>query len=259
MSKRHFNLFLAFLAVSVLLMIYQTSKGPIRPLGFLIHPLNFLNDSVRKVSSSLGASVENITVKQKEIEDMRKNIAVLELENQTLKEIELENERLRELLSLRKRQSGFPIAAQVIGRGNNLWSHTLIIDKGMADSIRKGMAVITVKGLVGKIHEVYDSYSSVLIISDKRFKVAVRLQASRTEGIFSGSGSRGGTIEYVSTANPIKEGEVVVTSGLDSLFPTGLSIGYVSGVSKTDRKLFQDIEAIPFVDSMRVEEVIILR
>ncbi|MBI4823553.1 MAG: rod shape-determining protein MreC [Nitrospirae bacterium] len=259
MSKKHFRVFLVFLVVTVTMMVYQASKGPIMPLGFLMHPLNLLNDSIRQVSYRISASIENLTITQKEIEDMRNAIAFLRLQNQKLKEIELENERLKDLLSLKKRQQGLPVSASVIARGNDLWSHTLIIDKGRADSITKGMAVITVKGLAGKIHEVYDSYSSVLLITDKRFKAGVRLQAGRAEGIFSGSGGRHGIIQYISTVETVREEEVIVTSGLDSLFPPGLGIGYISGVFKSDRKLFQDIEVTLFVDTMKVEEVIVLR
>ncbi len=99
----------------------------------------------------------------------------------------------------------------------------------------------------------------MLFIDDTRFKASARLQASRTEGVFAGTGARQGRLDYVGVAEPVKEGEVVVTSGLDGIFPPGLSIGYVLKTPKTGKKLFQDISVMPFADTKKLEEVIIIR
>lgn len=257
-TLRHFRLFLTLLISTILIMAYQGYKGAIRPLDFLGVPMNFLSDSVKKTGSSLSL-LKRITVRDKEIKVLETELNRLRLENQLLKEIEIENTRLRELILLKERQSGYLTTARVIGRKNNPWANMFIIDKGSRDSISKDMAVITPKGLLGKVQDVYELYSSVLLIDDIRFKAAVRLQASRVEAIFSGTGLRGGKIDYIDIAETVKKDEVVVTSGLDGIFAAGLSIGYVSDVLKTEGKPFQDIDVTPFVDTRKVEEVVILR
>lgn len=259
MSKNHFRLFLALIAISILLMVYQTSKGTLQPLGFLMHPLISMNDSIGRIRTSSKITLKTVTLKYEELQALKEEIGKLKIENQRLTELELENQRLRELLPLKEIEFGYFTSARVIARGSNPWSNMLIIDKGRQDSLRKDMVVITPMGLAGKIHAVYESYSSVLLIDDVRFKAGARLQAGRAEGIFSGRNSRTCGIDYVNSRETVKEGEVVVTSGLDGIFPPGLNIGYVSKVMRTGRKLFLDIDVIPFVDTRKIEEVVILQ
>ena len=94
------------------------------------------------------------------------------------------------------------------------------------------MAVITPRGLVGKILSSSDSYSSVLLINDINFSAAIRLHESRTEGIISGIGSKTCILKYVSHEYEVKANEMVLTSGLDSLFPVDIPVGSVTKITK---------------------------
>jgi rod shape-determining protein MreC len=112
---------------------------------------------------------------------------------------------------------------------------------------------------VGKIVAVSASSSSLLLLTDLNFSVAVRLQESRREGILSGTGLRKCQLKYIPQEEVVKLGVAVITSGLDSLFPEGIPVGYISKVNKKGTALFQDIEVTPFADDTKVEEVAIIR
>ena len=167
--------------------------------------------------------------------------------------------RLRELLSLKEKERGYVTTARVIARSMEQWSNTVVLDKGLSDGIEKDMIAVTDKGLVGKISGVSQSYSYLLLLSDINFSAAARLQNSRTEGVISGTGFRKCQLKYVPYEEEVKKGDIVITSGLDLLFPPGIPIGYVSKVNKKDIGMFQDIEVIPFADDAKIEFVAIIR
>jgi len=179
-------------------------------------------------------------------------------EQQKYQETLLENRRLNELLSLKEREHGYVTTARVVSRGADQWSNTFVLDKGYSDGVTKDMTAITSKGLVGKIIQVSTSSSSLLLLTDLNFSAAVRLQESRREGILAGTGLRRCQLKYIPPDEEVKQGVAVITSGLDSLFPQGLPVGYVSKVEKKGTGLFQNIEVTPFQDNAEVEEVAII-
>jgi rod shape-determining protein MreC len=179
-------------------------------------------------------------------------------ERQKYEEAFLENKRLKEILSLKEKEHRYVTSARVIARGPDQWSNTFVLDKGLPAGIQKDMTAITTKGLVGKISEVSNSYSYLLLLTDINFSATVRLQEGRMEGIISGTGLRKCQLKYIPYDEEVKKGDVLITSGLDSLFPKGIPVGYVSKVDKKGSGLFQNIEVTPFVNNRSIEEVAII-
>jgi rod shape-determining protein MreC len=179
-------------------------------------------------------------------------------ERQKYEEAFLENKRLKEILSLKEKEHRYVTVARVIARGPDQWSNTFVLDKGLPAGIQKDMTAITTKGLVGKISEVSNSYSYLLLLTDINFSATVRLQEGRMEGIISGTGLRKCQLKYIPYDEEVKKGDVLITSGLDSLFPKGIPVGYVSKVDKKGSGIFQNIEVTPFVNNRSIEEVAII-
>lgn len=256
--RRLFPLFLV-LVLSLTLMTYQSNKGIIAPFRFLSNPLNYLNDAIHSLSISVKEPFRKITVRDEENKKLRGEIHRLLLEQQRYRDLFFENQRLREILSLKERERRYITAARIISRGLDLWSNTLVIEKGKRDGITKDMAVITPLGLVGKISMVTDHYAYVLLITDINFSAAVRIQETRKEAILSGTGARRCVLKYIPEEGVIKEGEAVVTSGFDDVFPQELIVGHVSKVSKKGTSIFQQVEVTPSQDLTKLDEVIIVR
>jgi rod shape-determining protein MreC len=179
-------------------------------------------------------------------------------ERQKYEEAFLENKRLKEILLLKEKEHRYVTVARVIARGPDQWSNTFVLDKGLPAGIQKDMTAITTKGLVGKISEVSNSYSYLLLLTDINFSATVRLQEGRMEGIISGTGLRKCQLKYIPYDEEVKKGDVLITSGLDSLFPKGIPVGYVSKVDKKGSGIFQNIEVTPFVNNRTIEEVAII-
>ena len=150
-------------------------------------------------------------------------------------------------------------AAEVFARDPSNWFYLIWINKGAADGIAKDMVAVTPLGPVGKVRRVFDTNSSIMLLTDVNSSVAVRLQSSRVAGILEGRGDGTCSIKYVSKRVEVKTGEKVLTSGLDGIFPEGLLVGYVSEVRKEGGEMFQLIRVLPAQDLNAIEEVVILK
>ncbi len=229
-------------------------------MNFISGPLTFLHASSHSLTEAVERPFRMIALRDKDNVELKKKVADLELEAAKYREVVLENKRLRELLSLREYHKNYIASAKVIARGTDNWTHTLLIDKGSRDDLAKDMAAITPRGLAGKITGVSASYAYLLLLNDINFSASVRLQGSRTEGILSGTGSRTCILKYVPFDEAVKTGDIVITSGLDMLFPPGIPVGYVTKVdSKSGGGYFQYIEVQPYQDSAKIEEVVIVK
>lgn len=258
MPKKRLLLFL-FIILSIGLMTYQSNKGYFHPLKFLNNVLNGLHGIVDSISDSVTSPFKRMLLREQENVRLKAELDTLLKEQQEYHEALRENKRLRELLSLKEKGQKFVAAARIISRSADFWSNTFVLDKGYQDGVMKDMTAVTHKGLAGKISDISHSYSSLLLLTDINFSASIRLQESRREGILSGMGYRKCQLKYIPYDEEVTVGDIVISSGLDELFPKEIPVGYVSRVDKKSTGLFQYIEVLPFVDTTKIEEVAIIK
>ena len=254
---------IAFLALALILLSYSLKHGT--GTGFVkkivleaaapVH--NILILSVKSVSDAWFRYVFLVGLQQDNI-DLKKKINELKAELILYQEGYLESQRLKKLLSLKDTYSYHFISAQVIAKEPAALSRIIMINKGSAHGLKTGMPVIAPPGLVGRLTDVSWHVSKVLLFIDESSNIDAILQGPRTQGIIRGAGSRGCELRYILKNQDVKEGEVVVSSGIGGVFPKGLLIGVVRGVVKHDTGLFLNINVTPFVDFSKLEEVLIL-
>ncbi|MDM8553071.1 rod shape-determining protein MreC [Desulfobacterales bacterium HSG2] len=177
--------------------------------------------------------------------------------NNRCNEIELSNSRLRNLLNFRKTMNEEALAAKVISKDPCPWFKSIIIDKGSTDGIEKGMPVVIPEGIAGLITDVSYFYSKVLLVIDQNSAVDALVQRTRARGIIKGDADRC-FFKYVLRKHVITEGDIVVSSGLDGVFPKGLRVGNVSGVTRSNAGIFQEVIVTPFADFEKLEEVLVV-
>jgi rod shape-determining protein MreC len=188
---------------------------------------------------------------------MRAELNRLELRNRELESEAAEAQRLEVLLNFRESHLETPmLAAQVIGASADPTSHTLFINRGEHDRIRRNLPVITPDGIVGKIVEVFPASSQVLLINDKESGVGALFSDTRTHGVVKGSGDPEPVMDYVANDEKVTYGETVLTSGDDRIFPKGLLIGTVA--DNRPGNTFQTIHVKPATRLDRLEEVLVL-
>jgi rod shape-determining protein MreC len=184
------------------------------------------------------------------------------MENQVLREDKMELRRLRSLLgfrdiSLDKYQM---VGARVIARSPNNWYRNIVIDKGTDSGIRKGMAVISPNGLVGRVASVSRESAHVDLIIHREIAVGAIVQENReTQGIVEGLGiSQSLRMVNIPYYSSIKEGYHIITSGLSESYPKGIDIGRVKEVDLQPDGILLSALVEPSVDFDKLEEVLVI-
>ena len=217
-------------------------------------------------------SVKQFTQRWRNYNQLEADYEALALENQQLsleldsaQEAIQENERLKNALDAKSRYEALdPIFARVIAREPGQWFETFSINRGNADGVAAGMAVVNGSGLIGRVYEAGMNYAKVICIIDSRSAVACMVQSTRDNGIMRGrvaatSNDAECFVYYLPNLNSIMPGDSVITSGTDSLFPKGLHIGSVTAVSMDAGSEGSYAVVTPSVDFRHLEEVFVLR
>lgn len=207
-------------------------------------------------------SVENyfflLNVRKYNVELLSQNRKLMN-ELASFREVALENKRLRKLVSFSQSIAGRKITAKVIAQDLLPEFRTLRLNKGESDGVVRGMAVVTHEGIVGRIIRVDKNYSDVLTLLDSSSNVAGLVQRNRTRGVVEGYTENLLRMKHVRRTDDIRNGDVIISSGIGTLFPKGLVIGKVVSVHKQKHGITQTIEIYPSVDFPRLEEVIIIK
>jgi rod shape-determining protein MreC len=198
---------------------------------------------------------------------LRQENAELKGKVASVEETRLENERLRKLLAYAEDKPWMRIPARVIAVNPTSTLASFRINRGEQDGVRRGMPVVTPDGVVGQVLRATGGYADVLLINDVKSHIGVRVERSRARGTASGAG--GGRaltlendgallLENVMRSDDLKEGDRLVTSGTDGIFPPGLVMGRAAAVHRKPTGMFLAAELLPEVDLNKVEEVFVL-
>ena len=227
-------------------------------LMWIMRPLQIAAQGTVNWISTVHESYDTLAGFRAENERLRKRIQALEVERQKLLEAQVSNSRLTQLLDLRSHLPGAAITASIIGHSVTSWFQSCLLDKGSSDGVRKGMAVVTPLGVVGQVVSVTPRTAKVLLLTDANSGIDVLVQRTRTRGIVSGSLENGTVLKYVKRSEDVQEGDRLITSGVDGVFPKSLLVGTVIKVVKQHIGLFQFIEVLPAVQPARIEEVLVV-
>lgn len=174
------------------------------------------------------------------------------------KELEHSNIRFRNILDFKTRSYYRTVACEVVGKDPSPWFKTLIVDKGRANGIQKGLAVVAPEGVVGQVIDVTDNFSKILLIIDPNSAVDALVQETRSRGIVKGDFPGTCQFRYMSRKDDVSVGNFVISSGLDGVFLKGFPIGRVQEIARHHSGIFQDIVITPHVDFEKLEEVLVV-
>jgi len=193
----------------------------------------------------------------KENEEIRRENDALKLQIAQLQGKAAEADRLAVLLNFRQAHTEVPmLGARVIATGAGTASLTIRLDRGERDGVRKNMGVITPDGVVGKVVETYPNASQVLLLTDKESGVGAMLADSRIQSPVGGQGEPLLVMKYVPNDDEVNQGERVITSGMDRIFPRDLPVGTVTEIKPGNP--FKQIRIKPAANLERLEEVLVL-
>lgn len=252
------------LAAAAVVLLNSTVARPVR--GITARLTAPLQASLSRLGNSLRemvATVDDLATLRRRNAELEALVASLTIENLRLTEVEAENERLRRLLDFANATAGNSyrggqVVGRVLSREPGSLVEAVLIDLGERHGIRVGMPVVTERGLVGRVSEVYGNTSRVLLITDSDSMVNAMLQNSRLRGVLRGRANQPPVLDYLPPDQPVPVGDIVLTSGEAGNFPAGIPIGQVISVEHNDVEMFQRAVVRTTVDFNSLENVLVV-
>jgi len=260
---RRYALLLGVLFTSLFLLTIQTrGGGPTRAADLLALTLNPVQSVLARVHRAALGTWHTLV----DWRSVRSENAVLRAENERLRiqalqvrETDQENKRLRRLLALRDRLPLTTLTGEIIGRDGGGWARSLTVNRGKSDGIAQQMPVIVPEGLVGRVAQVRTGASVVQLLNDPASTVGAVVQRTRTAGLIEGEPSGGLRFKFMARDGAgVTAGDLIVTSGVGSLFPKGIPVGRITAIEDKGSALFHFAVVVPAVDFARVEEILLL-
>ncbi len=256
---------LSFLFVLSLPLISINMQRKPFATGWYDKPFSFLASVTQSAFFSFSDGVRSNTQMYLNLVNIKKENAQLKDENQKLmallegqNELSKENERLNSLLNFKNHSKMEVVAARVMSKDLVSDHNTIQINKGTNDGLKAGQAVITVGGVVGYIYKPSAFTSQVLLITDRYSVVDGIIARSRARGIVEGKNASTCVLRYVEKSEDVQPGDLVVTSGLDNIFPKGFPVAIVEAVENKTYSVSLKVELKPVVDPDKIEEVFVI-
>ncbi|WP_413584617.1 rod shape-determining protein MreC [Bdellovibrio sp. HCB274] len=232
---------------------------------WLVKPFSMLGSAVSETFFGFSHGVKDTTAMYVDLINIKKQSEQLHSANnelqsrlQSMNELQIENDRLRGLLEFKQTTKMKLTSAQVIGRDLVIDHNTVTINKGTQDGLKSGMAVITTAGVLGYIFKPEPFTAHVMLITDRYAVVDGIVQRTRAHGIVEGKSQTSCALKYVERTEDVKEGDLVVTGGLDNIFPKGFPVAIVESVERKTFSVSLKVDLRPVVDPYKVEEVFII-
>ena len=226
--------------------------------GLVAKPTNYITSIFSNIESLLNTYEENKRLKMR-LEDfavLQAKVHDLETENASLQELVDKEESLRDYERLH---------ATVIARNPDQWEEKIILNKGSAHGVERNMAVMTARGLIGKVTLVtpFTSEVELLYTNNSNYRVSALVQGEKGDvyGLIEGFEAERNELilKRIDSSLKIEVGEKVVSSGLGGIFPKGILIGEVTEITTDDFGLTKMAYVKPAADFSLLDEVIIAK
>lgn len=209
-------------------------------------PVYWLGNAPYEFSDWVAGLFENKKDLQQENEDLRARLLILERRALKYAALASENNELRRLMNSSEVLDDRVIVGEVVGVSPDPFSHEVVINKGRRDGVVPGQAILDAHGLMGQVVQSSQLTSRVLLVSDSSHAVPVEVVRNGLRAIMLGTGD-GDTLDLVHVPDTadIREGDLLVSSGLGGRFPRGYPVAEVSRIAKEQGEPFVSIEATP--------------
>jgi rod shape-determining protein MreC len=227
-------------------------------------PLQNASSKATGATSGFFQQIWNFRSTARENEQLRERLTQVETELHTAQQAAAENERLKTLLGLNEQSEIKNVPARVIARDPSVWFNTITINRGSSSGIAVNMPVVTAGGIVGRIITVSPWASQVMLITDEKAgagAVVGQLGQSGALGSVRGRADLGAALiemRYVSGLEKVENGDYVMTTGQDGIYPPGLNVGRVVDVKSGTATTAHQILIQPGAQLDHLEEVAVL-
>ncbi len=253
----------AFILASLIMMSVDHRQGHLEKvrstLSVFVYPLQYVANLPLAVTNWVSEALTTRARLMEENARLRDEQLVLNSKIQKFQILEAENERLREMLQSSEKLDERVLIAELLAVDLQPFRHQIVINKGRREGVYDGQAIVDANGVMGQIVHVGPFSSTVLLLTDPMHAIPVQINRNGLRSIAVGTGqSHILQLEHLPNSVDIKEGDLVVSSGLGSRFPAGYPVGVVYNISRVAGEPFAKVTIIPSAQLEKNREVLLV-
>ncbi len=250
-----------FMLLAILLMVldmrFRAAETLRTALAVVIYPLQRATGAPLEMLSSIADYFSSLSSAQRENEALRSKVLQNARDVLTLEALAAENAQLRRLLDARERVPTGASLAEIMYSGRDPFSRKIVIDKGSQQGMLSGQPVIDETGVIGQVTRVFPMLSEVTLITDKDQAIPLQVVRNGLRALAYGDGATL-DLRFVAANADIQNGDILVTSGIDGIYPSGLPVARVSRVERDAAYAFARIQCVPIAGTERHRQVLVL-
>lgn len=228
-------------------------------IGVTLYPLQALALMPRDVAYSVGDYFSSLTALQRENEELRSQSVINGQALQREQQIAAENAQLRSLLQMQQSLNIRSLAGEVLYDARDPFTRKIILNRGSHHEVAAGQPVIDDIGVVGQVTRVFPLWSEVTLLTDQDQAIPVQILRNGLRSVAYGSGQSGELdLRFMATNADIQKGDVLVTSGIDNVYPPGLAVATVTQIETKSTAAFARIICKPIAGIDRNKIFLIL-
>ncbi|WP_082584075.1 rod shape-determining protein MreC [Noviherbaspirillum sp. Root189] len=252
-----------FSLIALVLLIADArlrTMGTIRQLvGTGLYPLQVVALLPRDAIYMVGDYFSTLSSVQRENDKLKQEQVANAQTLQQVQQLEAENAQLRKLLDASERLPGKSVLSEILYDARDAFTRKVILDRGSRNGVRPGQPVIDDIGVVGQVTRVFPFTSEVTLLTDKEQAIPVQVVRTGLRSIVYGQGHSGSLdLRFMPVNADIKNGDVLVTSGIDGIYPAGLAVAKVVQVESKSSDAFARIVCLPIAGIDRNRHLLIL-
>ncbi|WP_100141885.1 rod shape-determining protein MreC [Shewanella carassii] len=257
--SNQFRLTLA-VVMSVILLVANDRLEPARQsLASLLSPLQYLANVPGELLDWSAQSLATRDMLEQQNKELLRQQLLMSERLQRFEHLRQENQRLRELLGSPVHMDSRKMVAEVMEVASDPFHHYVVINHGSRNGVFVGQPVVDAQGVVGQVVQVSELTARVLLLSDPKHGLPVRITRNDVRLIANGIGELDEIeLRHVAKSTDIKVGDLLVTSGLGNRFPEGYPVARVISVSRDDGQSYLKVTAQPLAALDRIRYLLLI-
>ncbi|HYD61351.1 MAG TPA: rod shape-determining protein MreC [Noviherbaspirillum sp.] len=252
-----------FSLIALILLVADSrlrSLGPIRQVvGTVLYPLQVVALLPRDAAYMVSGYFSSLSAMQKENRSLKEQQVANAQTLQQVQQLSAENAHLRKLLAATERLAVKSVMTEILYDARDAFTRKIIVDRGTSHGVARGQPVIDDQGVVGQVTRVFPLTSEVTLLTDKEQAIPVQVVRSGLRSIAYGQGHSGALdLRFMPANADIQNGDMLVTSGIDGVYPAGLSVAKVTQVERKSSDAFARIVCQPLAGIDRNRQMLIL-
>ena len=204
-------------------------------------------------------AINDLTSVHEENQKLRQSLVDASIRVTLLEEAGRENIRLRSILGFEPPSGYTLLPAKVMAVTGNRLPVSVIVNRGEMDGVRLNEPIINEEGLLGRVSSLTETHCTIQLLTDPTNRVAVRVAESREMGIAKYVPSQGMIVDNIPAQGDVKQGDLILSSGLGGIYPPGLVVGTVIAVERPKQEPFLIVRLAPAADFNSLDELFVLR